>query len=92
LGWLALANAVLNWVLAFANELEAAVEVGGCSFLLLTVIAVGCTVVAMIILACHRDTHRGFRRAIPAIMPAVSAVTGLQALDIAVFTTAVVLI
>ena len=75
-GWLAITHAVVNWIFVFAGELEVAVEVGGCSLFALAAGAVGCAMVAMIIVACHHATLRGFKQAIIAIMLAVVALVG----------------
>jgi hypothetical protein len=76
-GWLAVANAAVNWLLILAGDsLDIAVEIGGVSLFAFAAVAVGCAIVALIVVRCRRSTHRGAGLAVLAMLLAVLAVGG----------------
>lgn len=76
-GGLAITNAALNWLLILVGDfLDAAVEIGGVCLLSFAAAAVGSALVAMVVVGCHRATHRGLGRAVLAIILALVAVVG----------------
>ena len=76
-GGLAVVNAAVNWLLILVGDLlDVAVEIGGASLFAFAAVAVGCAIVALIVIRCHRSTHRGVGLAALAMLLAVLAVGG----------------